>query len=101
MIDTVLSYITKISESYQYGLRQSKQLRDWIKIHNTHGNFKTESGGSQMSQSRKTTFKERVEIVYYCIVHDHNYGKMAITYQVSYQQIRNWVLNMRKRAKPA
>lgn len=82
-----LSEITK-----KYGLRHLNQLRDWIKIYNTHGNFKTESGGSQMSQSRKTTFKERVEIVHYCIVHDHNYGKTAIKYQVSYQQVRNWVL---------
>lgn len=35
-----------------------------------------------MSQSRKTTFKERVEIVHYCIVNDHNYGRTAIKYQV-------------------
>ncbi|WP_143354166.1 helix-turn-helix domain-containing protein [Enterococcus hirae] len=50
-----------------------------------------------MSQSRKTTFKERVEIVHYCIVHDHNYGKTAIKYQVSYQQVRNWVLKYKRR----
>lgn len=82
-----LSKITK-----KYVLRHLNQLRDWIKIYNTHGNFKTESGGSQMSQSRKTTFKEQVEIVHYCIVQDHDYGKTAIKYQVSYQQVRNWVL---------
>lgn len=80
----------------KYGLRQSTQLRDWIKIYNTHGNFKTGSGGSQMSQSRKTSFKERVEIVHYCILHNHNYGKTAIKYQVSYQQVRHWVLKYEK-----
>ncbi|GBD64619.1 helix-turn-helix domain-containing protein [Tetragenococcus halophilus] len=76
----------------KYKLRSDKQLRDWIKVYNTHGNFKSGSGGSQMSQSRKTTFKERIEIVHYCILHDRNYGETAIKYQVSYQQVRNWVL---------
>jgi len=76
----------------KYGLRDTKQLRDWIKRYNAHRNFKSGSGGSQMSTSRKTTFKERVEIVHYCIVHNRNYGKTALQYQVSYQQVRNWVL---------
>ncbi|WP_429960836.1 helix-turn-helix domain-containing protein [Enterococcus sp. AZ012] len=49
----------------KYGLRHFNQLRDWIEVYNTHGNFKTESGGSQMSQSIKITFKEREEILYY------------------------------------
>ena len=78
--------------SKKYGLRNKRQLQDWIKIYNTHRNFKSGSGGSQMSKARKTTFKERVEIVHYCLVHNRNYGKAAITYQVSYQQVRNWVL---------
>lgn len=45
-----------------------------------------------MSKARKTAFKERVGIVYYCITHHRNYGKAAIKHQVSYQQVRNWVL---------
>lgn len=76
----------------KYGLRSNTQLRNWIKIYNTHGNFKSGSGGSRMSQSRKTTFKERVKIVHYCILHNRNYGETAIKYKVSYQQVRNWVL---------
>ena len=76
----------------KYGLRNDRQLRDWIKVYNTHGNFKSGSGGSQMSKARKTTFEERVEMVHYCLMHNRNYGETAINYQVSYQQIRNWVL---------
>lgn len=76
----------------KYGLRSSTQLKDWIKVYNTHRNFKSGSGGSQMSTSRKTTFNERVEIVHYCIMHNRNYGETAIKHQVSYQQVRNWVL---------
>lgn len=84
-----LSEITK-----KYGIRQFKQLRYWIKIYNTHRKFKKGSAGSQISQSRKTTFKEQVEIVHHCIVRDYNYGKTAIKYlyQVSCQQVRNEVL---------
>lgn len=78
--------------SKKYGLRNISQLQDWLKVYNTHGNFKSESGGSQMRKARKTTFEERVEIVHYCLMHHRNYGETAITYQVSYQQVRNWVL---------
>lgn len=80
----------------KYKLRSKTQLRDWVKVYNTHRNFKSESGGSRMSISRKTTFKERIEIVHYCILHDRNYGETAIKYQVSYQQVRNWVLKYDK-----
>ena len=45
-----------------------------------------------MTKGRKTTFEERVEIVQYCIAHDHNYTKTAEQYQVSYQQARNYVV---------
>lgn len=76
----------------KYGLRNKTQLENWLKIYNTHRNFRSESGGSRMSQSRKITVKERIEIVHYCIVNGRDYGKTAIHYQVSYQQVRNWVL---------
>lgn len=42
-----------------------------------------------MTKGRKITFEERVEIVQYCIAHDHNYAKTAEKYQVSYQQARS------------
>ncbi|MEQ7187226.1 helix-turn-helix domain-containing protein, partial [Enterococcus avium] len=76
----------------KYGLRNKKQLEDWLKIYNTHRNFKSESGGSRMSKSRKTTLNERVKIVHDCIINGRDYGKTAIQYHVSYQQVRNWVL---------
>ena len=45
-----------------------------------------------MTQGRKTTFNERVEIVQYCIAHDHNYAETAKKYQVSYQQARSYTV---------
>ena len=85
-----LGSLLEISKKYK--LRNTSQLRDWIKSYNAHRSFKSESGGSQMSKTRKTTFEERIEIVHDCLMHQHNYGQMAIKYQVSYQQVRNWVL---------
>ena len=45
-----------------------------------------------MTKGRKTTFEERIEIVQYCIAHDHNYAKTSEKYQVSYQQARNYTV---------
>ena len=45
-----------------------------------------------MTKGRKTTFEERIEIVQYCIAHDHNYAETSEKYQVSYQQARNYTV---------
>lgn len=42
-----------------------------------------------MTKGRNTPFDERVEIVQYCITHEHNYAEK---YQISYQQARNYVV---------
>ena len=45
-----------------------------------------------MKQGRETTLEERLEIVKDCLASGKNYGEMALKYQVSYQQVRNWTL---------
>ena len=79
----------------KYHLCSSKQLRNWIKVYNTHGDFNTvkfSGGGSYMRQGRETSQEERLEIVKDCIASGKNYGAMAIKYKVSYQQVRSWTL---------
>ena len=44
-----------------------------------------------MRKGRSTTPEERLRIVQDCLAHDKNYGAMALKYQCSYQQVRNWV----------
>ena len=58
------------------------------------GNKKSSGTGGSfiMTKGRKTTFDERVEIVQYCIAHNHNYAETAKKYQVSYQQVRNYTV---------
>ena len=75
----------------KYGIRSPKQLEDWIKVYNSGGTFKTSTGGTYMKKARTTTLDERLKIVTECLANDKNYGAMALKYQCSYQQVRNWV----------
>lgn len=78
----------------KYGIRSKSRLQKWIKQYNGHEELKSSgTGGSPiMTKGRKTTFDERVEIVQYCIAHDHNYAGTSEKYQVSYQQARNYTV---------
>lgn len=44
-----------------------------------------------MTKGRKTTYEERVEIVKYCIENGIDFAKTSEKYQISYQQIYQWV----------
>ena len=85
-----------IAEKFQ--LRSETQLRNWIKEYNTHGEIKSRGsgGGSYMRKARNTTPEERLEIVRDCLANDKNYGAVALKYNCSYQQVRNWVLRYEK-----
>ena len=78
----------------KYGIRARSKLQNWIKKYNSHEELKSSGTGGNiiMTKGRKTTFDERVEIVQYCIAHNHNYTKTSEKYQVSYQQARNYTL---------
>ncbi len=75
----------------KYHIRSRYQLRQWIKVYNSHGTFKFTTGGSYMKKARNTNPDERLKIVRDCLANNKNYGAMALKYQVSYQQVRNWV----------
>lgn len=45
-----------------------------------------------MTKGRTTTFDERIEIVQYCLTHNHNYAETAEKFQISYQQARSYTL---------
>ena len=75
----------------RYGLRSSRQLRDWIKVYNSGRGFRQKmSGGSRMKESRPTTVEERIQIAKDCIANGGNYGETALKYKVSYQQVYQW-----------
>ena len=90
--------------SKKYHLRFKRQLQNWIKVYHAHGDFNSvqySGGGSCMKQGRETTLEERFQIVRDCIADGKNYGETALKYQVSYQQVRNWVLRFEEMGEPA
>ena len=71
--------------SKKYGLRDRRQLQNWLKVYHAHGDFnsrKNSGGGSYMKQGRDTTQEERVRIVKDCLASGKNYGEMALKYKV-------------------
>ena len=78
----------------RYKLYSDLQLRNWIKMYNSHRELRPSRGrGSDiyMTKGRNTTYEERVEIVSYCIEHGNDYTGTIEKYGVSYQQIYSWV----------
>ena len=78
----------------RYGIRSKSKLQNWIKQYNRHEELNASGTGGAviMTKGRKTSFDERVEIVQYCIAHDHNYAETAVKYSVSYQQARSYTI---------
>ena len=86
----------------KYGIHSPCQLRDWIKVYTTHGEFSRSTfsgGGSTVSKSRKASQEEKYTIVTDCIENGDNYGAMAKKYNVSYQQVRNWTIAFKEQGK--
>lgn len=76
----------------KYKIPSSDSVRAWVLKYNSHKKIKTcRLGGIViLEKGRTTTLEERIEIVEYCISHEHNYGETAEKYQISYQQARNY-----------
>ena len=49
-----------------------------------------------MTNGRKTTYEERIEIVSFCIANAHDYNFTANKFNVSYQQVYTWVKKYNK-----
>lgn len=77
-----------------YKIMSTMQLLSWITKYNGHEELRASGTGGTiiMTKGRKTTFEERVEIVQYCIAHNHNYAETAVKYSISYQQARNYTV---------
>ena len=82
----------------KYKISDTRSFRRWISMYNGHKKLKASgTGGSNlMTEGRKTTFEERVEIASYCISHDHNYAETSEKFKVSYQQARNYTIKFEK-----
>jgi transposase-like protein len=80
----------------QYGLRHATQAKDWVRKYNGDNTLTASPSRKQVPKmSRKTTLEERIEIVEYVTQGKHKYTEAAEHFQVSYQQVRSWVLKAR------
>lgn len=76
----------------KYNISSDSVLHSWIFKYNSGKELKATNGGStRMKAGRKTTSEERLEITLYAIEHNKNYSAAAKKYNVSYQQVYNWV----------
>lgn len=77
----------------KYRISNHSVLRKWIKRYNSHNGLNTTKGKEDaiMTKGRKTTLEERIEIAKYCIEKDKNYQETAEIYEVSYNQVYQWV----------
>lgn len=103
-LSAVLDYMagkgSQLEICEQYGIRNSRQLSDWLKVYNRHEDFRILTGGSQMTKSRSTTSTERMQIVKECIANGNDYGGLAIRNHVSYQRVYMWTKKYREMGEP-
>ena len=76
-----------------FNIPAQENLRRWIKRYNSH-ELKSSPGGKEkmtMIKGRKTTLQERIDIVTDHIESGMSYAETAEKYDVSYQQVYQWV----------
>ena len=80
--------------SLKYNLSCTGILTQWINKYNKcHKTCKSHNnkGDHIMTNGRKTTYEERIEIVAFCIANANDYNLTANKYKVSYQQVYTWI----------
>ena len=79
----------------KYRIPKYETIRQWV-IKYTKGeeirDYLPRPEVYKMKARRDTTLEERIEIVTYCLEHNHNYKETAALYNCNYSQVRNWVL---------
>lgn len=69
-------------------------LMRWVKKYTSHSELKDSGKGMSQTmtkESKTTTTEEKIQIAQECIMNEKNYQAMAMKYQVSYQQVYQWV----------
>jgi transposase-like protein len=77
----------------KYEISSGSVLEKWIKNYNGHREFRgtRKRTENSMTKGRSTKLEERIEIVKYCLEKGKDYNQTAQKYNVSYQQVYQWV----------
>lgn len=96
--DVVLAYLngedSLLDLMKKYKLKSTSQIISWVMKYNSHEELKDyyPKGEVYMTENRrKTTLKERIKIVEWCLEHDNSYKNAASEFDVSYAQVYQWV----------
>lgn len=87
----------------KYSILDRGILKRWIRKYNGDNKIKSHNneGDRIMTNGRKTTYQERIEIVSFCIANANNYNLTSNKYKVSYQQVYTWVNKYNKNGSDA
>ncbi|MFP5116490.1 IS3 family transposase [Bacillaceae bacterium C204] len=81
----------------KYEISSRSVLQRWIRIYNDHRELEeTKREKNSMIKGRSTTLEERFEIVMYCLQNEKNYQQTSDHFNVSYQQVYQWVKKFEK-----
>jgi len=77
----------------KYEISSRSVLSRWIKKYNSHRELKDTGKGRIrfMTKGRKTSWEERVQIAIHCLENGKDYHQTSEIYEVSYQQVYQWV----------
>lgn len=77
----------------RFGLRTDRLISNWVKKYNESGKIEASPKKRWTPRmARSTTFDERVKIVTYCLDNGRHLTATATKFNVTYQQVRNWVV---------
>lgn len=87
--------LSKICKKYK--IKSKSVLRKWISLYNNISLKSRGSGSVRIKGVRKNlTFEDRVEVVKHYLEISKDYSETAIDFQVSYQQVYQWVQKYNK-----
>jgi len=105
--NAVLEYLTGnyslLDIVKKYEISGKSVLSKWIKKYNSHSELNDTSKGKVKSMTKEniTMWKEKIKIAENCISHDKAYQLTADKYDVSYQQVYQWVQKYEKNGAEA
>lgn len=87
----------------KYEISSRSVLSRWIRKYTSHSELKDSGKGMSqtMTKGRKTTVEERIDIAKACLANGKNYQEVATQYEVSYQQVYQWVRKLEEGGEEA
>ena len=87
----------------KYGIPKCTTVLSWVNKYNSHKELKDYDPKPEvyMADTLKVSKEKKIEIIKYCIDHDHDYKGTAEFYGGNYAQIYNWVKKYESKGEDA